>query len=61
MLYRNWLKKTTLAVIFDQSSDNLTILYASPKYDKSDEILKNMGYSTSNSQHSNNKKPNFHH
>ena len=39
-------EKTNLAIIFDESSDNLTILYANPKYDKSDEILKNMGYST---------------
>jgi len=35
-----------LAVIFDKSSD-LTMLYTNPKYDKSDEILKDMGYSTS--------------
>ena len=31
------------AVIFDKSSD-LIMLYANPKYDKSDEILLNMGY-----------------
>jgi len=36
------------AVIFDKSSD-LTILYANPKYDISDEILDEMGYkNTSN-------------
>lgn len=47
-------QKDNLAVIFDESSDNVTILYGNPKYDKSDEILKNMGYSTGNSE--NNKK-----
>ncbi|MBS1764876.1 MAG: OmpH family outer membrane protein [Bacteroidetes bacterium] len=31
------------AVIFDKSSD-LIMLYTNPKYDKSDEILKSMGY-----------------
>jgi outer membrane protein len=36
-------EKDNLGVIFDKSSD-FTMLYANPKYDKSDEILKNMGY-----------------
>ncbi len=36
-------EKDNLAVIFDKSSD-LTMLYTNPKYDKSDEILKAMGY-----------------
>ncbi len=36
-------EKQNLAIIFDKSSD-LTMLYSSPKYDKSDEILKAMGY-----------------
>lgn len=31
------------AIIFDKSSD-LTILYANPKYDKSDEVLTALGY-----------------
>jgi outer membrane protein len=31
------------AIIFDKSSD-FTMLYANPKYDKSDEVLKAMGY-----------------
>jgi hypothetical protein len=31
------------AVVFDKSSD-LIMLYASPKYDKSDEILLQLGY-----------------
>jgi outer membrane protein len=39
-------QKDNLAIIFDESSDNVSMLYANPKYDKSDEILKNMGYST---------------
>ncbi len=38
-------ERETLAVIFDKSSD-LTMLYTNVKYDKSDEILKDMGYST---------------
>jgi outer membrane protein len=38
-------EKDKLAIIFDKSGD-MTILYSDPKYDKSDEILKNMGYST---------------
>ena len=42
-------EKSNLAIIFDKSSD-MTMLYASPKYDKSDEILKNMGYSTGGEQ-----------
>lgn len=36
-------EKDNLAVIFDKSSD-LTMLYTNPKFDKSDEILKAMGY-----------------
>lgn len=32
------------AVIFDKSSDHLTMLYTNPKYDKSDDILLSMGY-----------------
>lgn len=36
-------EKQNLAVIFDKSSD-MTMLYSSPKYDKSDEVLKDMGY-----------------
>jgi len=36
-------EKQNFSVIFDKSSD-LTMLYSSPKYDKSDEILKAMGY-----------------
>jgi outer membrane protein len=36
-------EKENLAIIFDKSSD-MTMLYSSPKYDKSDEILKAMGY-----------------
>jgi outer membrane protein len=39
-------ERDNLSVIFDKSSD-LTMLYTSPKYDKSDDILKEMGYSTS--------------
>jgi outer membrane protein len=38
-----------LAVIFDKSSD-LTMLYTNPKYDKSDEILKEMGYNPDGSK-----------
>ena len=32
------------AVIFDKSTDHLTMLYTNPKYDKSDDILLSMGY-----------------
>jgi len=35
------------AVVFDKSSD-LIMLYANPRYDKSDAILKAMGYSAEN-------------
>src|ERR1700734_2845200 len=40
-------ERDNLAVVFDKSSD-LTMLYTNIKYDKSDEILKDMGYSTGN-------------
>jgi outer membrane protein len=33
----------TYAVIFDKSSD-MSMLYANPKYDKSDDVLSSMGY-----------------
>jgi outer membrane protein len=36
-------EKQNFAIIFDKSSD-MTMLYSSAKYDKSDEILKAMGY-----------------
>jgi len=36
-------EKQNFAIIFDKSSD-LTMLYTNSKFDKSDEILKNMGY-----------------
>ena len=42
------------AVIFDKSSD-LTMLYANPKYDKSDNILKIMGIKPTEVQKSENK------
>lgn len=51
-------EKSNLAIIFDKSSD-MTILYANPKYDKSDEILKNMGYSTGEGEQK--QKKNYHH
>lgn len=51
-------EKSNLAIIFDKSSD-FTMLYANPKYDKSDEILKNMGYSTGGS--SEGTKKSYHH
>jgi outer membrane protein len=38
-------ERDNLAVVFDKSSD-LTMLYTNIKYDKSDEILKDMGYGT---------------
>ena len=38
-------ERENLAVVFDKSSD-LTMLYTNIKYDKSDEVLKDMGYST---------------
>lgn len=53
-------EKTNLAIIFDASSDNLSILYANPKYDKSDEILRNMGYNAK-SPENNKKQPSYHH
>jgi outer membrane protein len=43
-------QKDNLAIIFDKSSDDVTMLYTNAKYDKSDEILKNMGYSTGSSE-----------
>jgi outer membrane protein len=45
-------ERENLAVIFDKSSD-LTMLYTSVKYDKSDEILKDLGYSTGNNSGTN--------
>ena len=36
-------EKQTFAVIFDKSSE-LTMLYANPKYDKSEDVLESMGY-----------------
>ncbi|MBC7862522.1 MAG: OmpH family outer membrane protein [Bacteroidia bacterium] len=36
-------EKSGLAIIFDKSSD-LTMLYTSPRYDKSDDVLNYMGY-----------------
>ena len=37
-------QKDNYAIIFDKSSD-MTMLYTNPKYDKSDDILKALGYS----------------
>ena len=51
-------QKSNLAIIFDESSDNVTILYANPKYDKSDEVLKNLGYNPGSSESS---KKSYHH
>lgn len=51
-------QKDNLAIIFDQSSDDVTMLYANPKYDKSDEILRNMGYGTGTEE---NHKKHYHH
>lgn len=42
---KDYAQTKNYAVIFDKSSD-LTILYANPKYDVSDEILDAMGYKT---------------
>jgi outer membrane protein len=42
-------EKDNLAIIFDKSSD-MTILYSNPKYDKSDDILRNMGYNPGSEQ-----------
>ena len=47
-------EKQNLAVIFDKSSD-MTMLYSSPKYDKSDEILKAMGYNAEGTKMKKNK------
>ena len=35
------------AIIFDKSSDSLTMLYANAKYDKSEDVLQAMGYKAS--------------
>jgi len=51
-------QKDNLAIIFDESSDNVTILYANPKYDKSDEVLKNLGYNPGSSESN---KKSYHH
>jgi outer membrane protein len=48
-------ERENLAVIFDKASD-LTMLYTNIKYDKSDEILKDMGYSTGSSNGTNKSK-----
>ncbi|HTA82840.1 MAG TPA: OmpH family outer membrane protein [Bacteroidia bacterium] len=50
-------ERENLAVIFDKSSD-LTMLYTNIKYDKSDEILKDLGYSTGNNGSGTNKSNN---
>lgn len=42
-------QKENLAIVFDKSSD-LTMLYTNPRYDKSDEVLKEMGYSPEGSK-----------
>lgn len=44
---KDYAQAKNYAVIFDKSSD-LTILYANPKYDISDEILDAMGYKAEN-------------
>jgi outer membrane protein len=44
------------AVVFDKSS-GLTMLYANPKYDKSDEILLNLGYKAGKSSSGDSKSP----
>jgi len=51
-------EKDNLAIIFDKSSD-FTMLFANPKYDKSDEILKNMGYNVNTTPDK--PKKNYHH
>jgi outer membrane protein len=51
-------QKDNMAVIFDKSSD-FTMLYSNPKYDKSDEILKNMGYNVNAEE--NHPKKTYHH
>jgi outer membrane protein len=43
-----------LAIIFDKASD-MTMLYSNPKYDKSDEVLKDMGYTTTTPSEGKNK------
>lgn len=47
-------EQQNLGVIFDKASD-LTMLYTNPKYDKSDDVLKIMGYG-SGSKNNNTKK-----
>jgi outer membrane protein len=47
-------EKENLSIIFDKASD-LTMLYASPKYDKSDQVLKDMGYNPDGSTNKRNK------
>lgn len=42
-------EKENLSIIFDKASD-LTMLYTSPKYDKSDDVLKSMGYNPDGSK-----------
>jgi len=48
-------QKDNLAIIFDESSagGSINILFANPKYDKSDEILKNMGINPGSEQKDN--------
>lgn len=48
-------QKGSYSAIFDISSE-LTILYISPKLDKSDAVLESLGYGTKNNSKTNNKK-----
>ena len=50
-------QKGSYSAIFDISSE-LTILYISPKLDKSDAVLESLGYGTKNNSKSNNSKSN---
>ncbi len=50
-------QKDNLAIIFDQSSNDVNMLYANPKYDKSDEVLKNMGINPGTTDNKNNNQP----
>lgn len=53
-------QRDNLAIIFDESSD-FTMLYANPKYDKSDEVLKEMGYTTGGTETQSHKKSKYYH
>ena len=52
---KKYAEDNTFAIIFDKSSD-LTMLYTSAKLDKSDDIIKALGFASAESKSKNQKK-----